>query len=276
MVKNSKLRKRVLFFTLLCLTFIINLPIITMVLNSFKTNTEILTSVTIFPRKFTLNNYLFLHEKTDFWVFFKNSIIIAGTATIASIIIAALAGYALSRFKTLFITFYSRSLLMLQMFPLILVLIPLFVLFRNIGLMNTPYSVMLLYISTHLPFAIWMYKGFFDSISIEMEEAAWIDGCSRFQSFYRIVLPISGPGIAAVAIFSFLFSWNEYLIANVFLRKESLYTIPVGIQQFMQQYSTDWASLMTASTLAMLPPFIFFLFVQKYMVYAAVGSSVKG
>jgi len=261
---------------LLVIVFFVNLPIITMVLNSFKSNTEIMTSASLLPRQLKFDNYAYVNGKTNFWVQFKNSWIVAFYGTGISILIAAFAGYAISRYRTRGLSIFSNSLLMLQMFPIILVLIPLFILFRTMNLIDSYYSVIILYVTVHLPFAIWMYKGFFDSIPKELEEAAWIDGCSRLKGFLRIVLPISGPGIAAVAIFSFLFSWNEYLIANVFLRNEQYMTIPVGLQLFMQQYSTDWGGLTAAATLAMLPVLIFFLFIQKYMIHGAVAGSVKG
>jgi len=275
-MKHQKIRKWVLFFFLLFVAFLVNLPILGMVLNSFKTNAEILSSGHIFPSKLTLENYLNLGSKTSFWTYFKNSLIVAGVGSSLSIIIAAFAGYALSRYSSKFMTAYSQSLLMLQMFPIILSLIPLFIMFRNLDMVNNISSVIILYTTANLPFATWMFKGFFDGIPKELEEAASIDGCGRVQTFLRIILPISGPGIAAVAIFAFLFTWNEYLIANVFLRGNDLMTIPVGIQMFIQQYASDWASLMAAATLTLLPTFIFFLFVQKYMVHGAVGGAVKG
>ncbi|PLS09659.1 carbohydrate ABC transporter permease [Neobacillus cucumis] len=274
---NSKKRKKiVLFWVMVVLTILVNFPIITMLLNSFRTTSEIMSSKSILPSKITFSNYIHLGSSTNFGAYFKNSLIVALSGTLISIIIAAFAGYAMSRYRSRFISGYSQSLLLLQMFPGILVLIPLFIMFRNVGLVNTYWSVILLYITGNLPFAIWMYKGFFDSIPKELEEASWIDGCSRLQSFLRITLPLSGPGIAAVGIFSFLFSWNEYLVASTFLRGDDLMTIPVGIQMFMQQFSTDWGSLTAAATLAMMPPFIFSLFVQKHMVHGAVAGSVKG
>lgn len=275
-MKHQKIKKWILFFFLLFIVFLVNLPILGMVLNSFKTNAEILSSAHFFPSKFTLENYLNLGSKTSFWTYFKNSLIVAGVGSSLSIIIAAFAGYALSRYSSKFMKAYSQSLLMLQMFPIILSLIPLFIMFRNLDMVNSLSSVIILYTTANLPFATWMYKGFFDGIPKELEEAASIDGCGRVQTFLRIILPISGPGIAAVAIFAFLFTWNEYLIANVFLRGNELMTIPVGIQMFIQQYASDWASLMAAATLTLLPTFIFFLFVQKYMVHGAVGGAVKG
>lgn len=274
---RSKSRTRwLLSAMMLVIVILVNLPIVTMVVNSFKTNSEILTSSSLLPEQIQFDNYANLNENTKFWTQFKNSWIVAFCGTGLSIVIAAFAGYAISRYRSTGLKLFSNSMLLLQMFPLILALIPLFILFRSLNLIDSYISVIILYVTLHLPFAIWMYKGFFDAIPVDLEEASWIDGCSRAGGFLRVILPISGPGIAAVAIFSFLFSWNEYLIANVFLRTEDYMTIPVGLQLFMQQYSTDWGSLTAAATLAMLPVFIFFLFVQKYMVHGAVAGSVKG
>jgi ABC-type glycerol-3-phosphate transport system permease component len=260
---------------LLVIVIIVDMPIIMMVLNSLRRTDEILSGG-LLPEMPSLDNYRYLNERTPFWTYFANSMVIALGATAMTIVVAALAGYSLSRFRSLAITGYSRLLLLVQMFPLILTLIPLFILFRELRLVNTRTSVLLLYAVVHLPFATWMFKAFFDAIPRELEEAAQVDGSSRIGAFWRIVLRLSGPGIAAVTIFSLLFSYNEYLVASIFLRDEEKMTIPVGVQMFMQQFQTDWGSLMAAATLAMLPTVVFLLFVQKSMVYGAVAGSVKG
>jgi ABC-type glycerol-3-phosphate transport system permease component len=275
-MRNRPHKRWLLFAVLLIIVVIVNYPVITMFLNSLRSTNEILTTNAIWPAHANLQNYVYLSSRTSFWTFFTNSMIVACVGTVLSIVCSSLAGYALSRFHIAFLTGYSRVLLMAQMFPLILALIPLFILFRDLGLVNSYWSVILMYTVANLPFATWMFRGFFDSIPVELEEAALTDGCTRLQAFWRIVLRLSGPGVAAVAIFSFLFSYNEYLIASVFLRDPSLMTIPVGIQMFMQQYATDWGSLMAAATLAALPTIIFFSFVQKYMVLGAVAGAVKG
>lgn len=264
-------------FALMCLIVtVINFPIIVVVLNSFQTTEQIFASRGIIPQSFTLHNYEYLWRRTSFATFLWNSVLVSGGSTIAGIIAAALAGYALSRFRGPALSIYSRSLFVIQMFPIILALIPLFIFFRFLGLINNPTSVAIVYTVVHLPFATWMAKAFFDTIPRELEEAALVDGCTKFQTFYKIVLPLSGPGMAAVAIFSFLFSYNEFFVGSIFLRDEASMTVPVGIQLFMQQYATDWGSLMAAATLAVIPTFILFLMVQKYITYGAISGGVKG
>ncbi|GHO99056.1 ABC transporter permease [Reticulibacter mediterranei] len=275
--RQTSLKKWLLTLLMLVLVLILDYPIFTIFLNAFRSTAEILSTASIIPQHPTLANFSYLNDRTNFWGFFTSSMVVAVIGTITSIICAATAGYALSRYHSLkFVSGYSRGLMLMQMFPLILALIPLFIIFRNTGLVNTYWSVILIYTVLNLPFATWMFEGFFDAIPRELEEAAAIDGCSRFQGLIRIVLPLSGPGTAAVTIFTFLLCYNEYLIANIFLRDPDTMTIPVGIQMFMQQYSTDWGSLMAAACLASIPTIVFFLFVQKYMVRGVVAGAVKG
>lgn len=269
-------RRWQLFFLMLVITTLVNFPIIIVVLNSFQTTEQIMLGNGLFPGEFTTTNYEFLWNKTPYLTFLVNSVVVSGGSMVLGVVAAALAGYALSRFKGRTLSLYSRSIVVIQMFPIILALIPLFVMFRFLGMINTPTPVIIIYTVVHLPFATWMAKAFFDTIPRELEEAAMVDGCSKFQAFYKIVLPLSGPGMAAVAIFSFLFSYNEFFVGSVFLRDKDVMTIPIGVQMFMQQYATDWGSLMAAATLMVIPTFVLFLLVQKYIVYGAVGTGVKG
>jgi ABC-type glycerol-3-phosphate transport system permease component len=275
--RNATIRKWSLTLLMLVLVLILDYPIFAIFLNAFRSTSEILSTTSIIPQHPTLDNFVYLTARTNYWGFFTSSIIVAGLGTILSIICAGAAGYVLSRYHRLrFVSNYSRALMMVQMFPIILALIPLFIIFKTAGLVNTYYSVILIYTVLNLPFATWMFEGFFDAIPRELEEAAFVDGCSRFRSLTRIVLPLSGPGTAAVTIFTFLLCYNEFLIASIFLTDPNTMTIPVGIQMFMAQYSTDWGSLMAAASLASLPAIVFFLFVQKYMVQGVVAGAVKG
>lgn len=265
-----------LFALMVAIVTVINFPLIVVVLNSFQTTGQIMSSRSIFPSTFTLANYEFLWNKTPFLTFLWNSVVVSGGSTIIGLVCAALAGYALSRYRGRVLSGYGQGLFIVQMFPIILALIPLFVLFRILGLINNPTPVVVVYTVVHLPFATWMAKAFFDTIPRDLEEAALVDGCTPVQALIRIVLPLSGPGMAAVAIFSFLFSYNEFFVASVFLRDPDTMTVPVGVQMFIQQFSTDWGSLMAAATLTVIPTFVLFLLVQKWIVYGAVGTGVKG
>ncbi len=268
-------RGYVLTATTLAIVLVINLPIILLMLNSFQTTEQMLISHSLIPSTFSLENYAGL-SRTPFLRYLVNSMGTAVGATLFSVAAAVLAGYALSRFRNGLLSIYSTALFAVQMFPIILALIPLFMLFKLLGLINSPLSVIIVYSVVNLPFATWMSRSYFDSIPRELEEAALIDGCGHLGAFVRIVLPLSGPGIVAVSIFAFLFSYNEFFVANVFLRTAESMTLPVGIQMFLQQYSTDWGSLMAAATITLLPTLVLFLFVQKFITHGIVAGGVKG
>jgi ABC-type glycerol-3-phosphate transport system permease component len=260
----------------LVIVFVVNFPVLTVALNSFRTTENILSSQNILPTEPTLANYIYINSRTQFWTFLLNSGVVALGSTGLGIVLAALAGFALSRFRGVVLGSYNQALLIVQMFPLILAIIPLFIFFRQLDLVNNYIPVILVYTVTQLPFSTWMLRSYFDSVPRELDEAAKVDGCSAFRAFVQIILPLAAPGIAAVAIFSFLFSYNEFFISSIFLRDENRMTVPVGIQSFMQQYGTDWGSLMASATLAMVPTLILFLFVQKYLIAGATAGAVKG
>ena len=272
----KKYRKWMLLFLGLAIVLIVDFPILTVALNSFRTTESIISSHSIVPSNLTLANYLYINTRTSFWTFLVNSGIVALSSTLLGTVLASLAGFAMSRFRARILGPYNQGLLIVQMFPLILAIIPLFIFFRSLNMVNNFIPVILVYTVTQLPFATWMLRSYFDSIPRELDEAAKVDGCSPLRIFLQIILPLAAPGIVAVAIFSFLFSYNEFFISSVFLRDDSRMTMPVGIQSFMQQYSTDWGSLMASAMLAMVPTLILFLFIQKYMMSGATAGAVKG
>jgi ABC-type glycerol-3-phosphate transport system permease component len=269
-------RKWLLLLVGLAIIFIVDFPILTVALNSFRTTENILSSHSILPTQPTLANYSYVSTRTHFWTFLINSAIVASLSTVLGIILAALAGFAMSRFRGRVLGSYNQALLLVQMFPLILAIIPLFVFFRRLDMVNNFTPVVLIYTVTQLPFATWMLRSYFDSIPKDLDEAAIVDGASPLRAFVQIILPLTIPGIVAVAIFSFLFSYNEFFISSVFLRDENRMTMPVGIQSFMQQYGTDWGSLMASATLGMIPTLILFFCIQRYMVSGATAGAVKG
>ena len=276
MKKNSKLKKGLLFLLLAFLAFLVNIPNISMIGTALKPFGGYMSDTSLFPLKPDLSMINKVLFSTSFGQYLWNSVIIALAVVAFCVVFASCAGYALSRCRGKVFSGYIVFLLILQMFPLVLVLIPLFWIFKTLGLVDNQLSVAISYIAINLPFATWMLKGFFDSISIEIEEAAFIDGMGPAQSFLKIMLPLSLPGIATVAIFTFNNCWNEYMLASVFLRSNELQTMTIGLQMFQVQNNADWSTMMAASTIALIPSIIFLVFMQKYIVQGLTAGAVKG
>jgi multiple sugar transport system permease protein len=232
------------------------------------------------PASPTLENYSRLLDPRnsigqDFLRYFWNSLWVSTATTILAIIVAVPAAYAFSRFRFPGRTFLFFAVLLRNMFPAIVFLVPLFILMRLLGLVNTHGSLILTYLTFGLPLAIWLLKGFYDNIPIQLEQAARIDGATRFQAFFYIVMPLSTPGIIATAIYSFIGAWNEYIYAYTFLTKHDQMTLPVGIQRFFSENATDWPGLMAATFMMSVPVVVLFLVLQKYFVQALTEGAVK-
>lgn len=211
----------------------------------------------------------------DFLRFFGNSLFVSVCTTVLAVVVAVPAAYAFSRFRFPGRRFLFFSVLLRNMFPAVIFLVPLFILMRMLGLVNTHGSLILTYLTFGLPLAIWLLKGFYDNIPVQLEQAARIDGATRFQAFLLIVTPLSVPGIIATAIYSFIGAWNEYIYAATFLTKNEQLTLPVGIQRFFSENTTDFPGLMAASFLMSVPVVVLFLVLQKYFVRALTEGAVK-
>lgn len=211
----------------------------------------------------------------DFLRFFWNSLFVSLVTTILAVAVAVPAAYAFSRFRFPGRKFLFFSVLLRNMFPAVIFLVPLFILMRWLGLVNTHGSLILTYLTFGLPLAIWLLKGFYDNIPVQLEQAARIDGATRFQAFLLIVMPLSVPGIIATAIYSFIGAWNEYIYAATFLTRNEQLTLPVGIQRFFSENTTDFPGLMAASFLMSVPVVVLFLLLQKYFVRALTEGAVK-
>ncbi len=232
------------------------------------------------PAEPTLQNYWRLLDPTnkvgqEFLLYFWNSLYVSTLTTILGVAVAVPAAYAFSRFRFPGRTFLFFAVLLRNMFPAVVFLMPLFLLMRWLGLVNTHGSLILTYLTFGLPLSIWLLKGFFDNIPIQLEQAARIDGATRFQAFLLIVMPLSSPGIIATSIFSFIGAWNEYVYAYTFLSKQGSMTLPVGIQRFFTEFATDWPGLMAATFLMSVPVVVLFLVLQKYFVRALTEGAVK-
>jgi multiple sugar transport system permease protein len=232
------------------------------------------------PTEPTLINYtnLLNPESTvgaDFLRYFWNSMWVSTLTTICAVAVAVPAAYAFSRFRFPGRNFLFFAVLLRNMFPAVIFLVPLFILMRWLGLVNTHGSLILTYLTFGLPLAIWLLKGFYDNIPIQLEQAARIDGATRFQAFILIVMPLSSPGIIATAIYSFIGAWNEYIYAYTFLTRNDQMTLPVGIQRFFSENTTDWPGLMAASFMMSIPVVVLFLVLQRYFVRALTEGAVK-
>jgi multiple sugar transport system permease protein len=232
------------------------------------------------PNEPTLASYEKLLDPTnsvgqDFLRFFWNSLFVSTTTTVLAVIVAVPAAYAFSRFVFPGRKFLFFAVLLRNMFPAVIFLVPLFILMRLLGLVNTHGSLILTYLTFGLPLAIWLLKGFYDNIPYQLEQAARIDGATRFQAFLLIVMPLSTPGIIATAIYSFIGAWNEYIFAYTFLNRNEQLTLPVGIQRFFSENTTDFPGLMAASFIMSLPVVVLFLLLQRYFVRALTEGAVK-
>ncbi|MFD1721596.1 carbohydrate ABC transporter permease [Amnibacterium endophyticum] len=224
----------------------------------------------------TLENFQRIFTGSDVLLWLGNSLIVALVTVVVAVAIAAPAGYVLSRLRNRLVSGYSLILFVVQALPVVTAVIPLFITFSVLGLINTLQGVAIIYIGSSMSVAIWMMAAYFDSIPISLEEAAWMDGASVFGGFRRIVLRNSLPGILSTAIFTFLLAWNDYLIALLFLQDSSKYTLPIGVNTFFQQFSTDWGSVMAVAMVMMLPPVIVFAFLNRYFSVGGIGGSLAG
>jgi multiple sugar transport system permease protein len=257
------------------------LPMVWMLLTSFKSGFAALQfPPQWWPKEPTLASYKKLLDPTssvgeDFLRFFWNSLFVSTMSTILSVIVAVPAAYAFSRFDFPGRKFLFFAVLLRNMFPAVVFLVPLFILMRLLGLMNTHGSLILTYLTFGLPLAIWLLKGFYDNIPYQLEQAARIDGASRFQAFLLIIMPLSVPGIIATAIYSFIGAWNEYIFAYTFINRNDRLTLPIGIQRFFSESSSDFPGLMAASFMMSVPVVVLFLMLQRYFVRALTEGAVK-
>jgi multiple sugar transport system permease protein len=209
--------------------------------------------------------------------YFRNSVIVTVGTTVLALVVSTLAAYALSRYPFRGSNKLMLSILSLQMFPQAMLLISFYVIFLQLRLLNTYQGLVLANATFAIPFSIWMLKGFFDTVPKEVEEAAMIDGCTRFSVLPRIVLPMVTPGLLAAGVYTFLIAWDEYLFASTLMVQPEMRTLPPGIiQSFVGQFYLNWPNVMAASVLITIPVTLLFVFFQKYLVQGLTAGAVKG
>jgi multiple sugar transport system permease protein len=232
--------------------------------------------VRLWPSTTTWDNYASVLTHTDFPAYFKNSVIVSAATAIVVTLVASGAGYALSRFVFRGKFWLVGLMLLTQMFPLVMLISPIFRIFSPLGLTNSLTGLVIVYSAFNVPFATFLMQSFFDGIPRELEEAAMIDGDTRFGAFRKIVLPLTLPGIAATLGFVFTAAWSELLFALMLISKSDKSTFPVGLLTFVSKFSVDFGQMMAAGVMALLPAFVFFILIQKYLVQGLTAGAVKG
>ncbi|MBK9780724.1 MAG: sugar ABC transporter permease [Anaerolineales bacterium] len=259
-------------------------PALRVITISLRPDDSLLTTdLRIIPENATLDNYkevLFgapeKNRQSDFFLWIWNSFSVVAVTSIISVILAAISAYAFSRFR-----FPGRSaglifLLTTQMIPAGMLLLPLFIMIAKLKMINTSLGLIIAYAVTSVPLTIWTLKGYYDTIPVDLEEAALIDGASRFTVFTNIILPLSTPALAIAFLFSFMGGWSEYLVARVVLQKNEIYTWPLGIFTFAQQFTVSWGQFAAASVLIAIPVMALFLYSSKWLISGLTLGSVKG
>lgn len=267
----------VLIYALIALLAIFYIfPIYWAFITSFKKLPEMMASKpTFFPNEYTLAHYQAVLFQSKYFVFLKNSLLVGVLSTTLTLILSTGAGYAVSRLKFRGKGFYSIAILTVYLFPGILLIIPLFRVMATLGLYDNIWSVVLVHVLLSLPFSVWTLTTFIDAVPHELEEAARIDGASRLKTMLMVYLPLIVPGLATVAIFSFVVSWNDFLFPAILLSSPNVQTIPVGIAGWTSTYAINWGQVTAASILTIIPVVFFFALLGRYFVHGLVAGAVK-
>jgi len=252
-------------------------PLYWMVISSVKLSPELLAyPPTFIPHEWSLRAYGKLFYETNFLTYFQNTVVVAGLTTLIVLVAGTVGGYSLTRYRYPGRRLVARTMLLAYMFPPIILMVPLFLLAREFGLTNSRIGLALTYISFALPYALWILRAFFQSIPLELEHAALIDGANRFQALAYVVMPLALPGIIATAIFTFIVAWNDFLFALVLIGMDELKTLPVGINDFFHMAVVDWGLIMAAGVMVTIPALVFFIAVQRYLIAGWGAGGLKG
>jgi arabinogalactan oligomer/maltooligosaccharide transport system permease protein len=252
-------------------------PVLQIVTISLRPSDKLLsTSLELIPDGATLRSYISLFADRPFLVWVRNSALISLTVTLTGVVLAAMSGYAFSRFEFFGKKLGLLSLLLTQMFPATMLLLPLYLMLIYFGLINTYSGLIITYTATALPFCIWTMKGYYDTIPVSLEEAARIDGCNQFQAFYKVILPLAAPALVITGLFSFMTAWSEYIVAAQILQDSQLWTLPLGLKSFEANMSTEWGLYGAASLIVMIPVVVLFIVLSKWLVSGLTLGSVKG
>lgn len=262
--------------TLITATVIALFPVVWVFLSSLKPRSAIQSSrITLFDQP-SLDNYRRVLLETSFPTWFLNSIVVAGLTMVFGMAMSATAGYALSRFNFPGKRGLMWLFLVTQMFPVAILIVPIYTIMADLGLIDTKLSLVIAYCSVAVPFCTWMLRGYFDTIPRDLDEAAALDGLGPFATFWHVVLPLARPGLAVTAFYTFITAWGEVAYAIAFTLSDSKLTLGAGLQQFVPQYNPQWDLLTAGAVLIMVPASLVFYFAQKHLVAGLTAGGTKG
>ena len=251
-------------------------PLFWMLSTSLKPSGEIFATPTLVPRHATLGNFVQLLAETNFAVYFKNSVIVSLTTVVVTLAASAAGAYALTRFAFRGRDTVIRLILATYMFAPIMIIIPFYILVRQLGLVNTRLALVLSYTTFCLPFCLWLLRAFFAGVPLELEEAAMVDGANRARAAWYVTLPLALPGLIASGIFTFILAWNDFLFALVLITSDELKTLPVGVNDLFNATIVDWGMIMAAGVVITVPTIGFFVAVQRYLIQGWGAGGLKG
>lgn len=252
------------------------LPVLDVVSISLRPGNQLRTTDwRLIPEGATLDSYRQLFTDQPFVRWLGNSLLVSAAVTATGVALASIGGYAFSRFRFVGRQAMMTSIVTTQMFPATMLLLPLYLMIARLGLINTFAGLTIFYVSTALPFCVWQMKGFYDTIPAALEEAARIDGCSRWEAFRRVILPLAVPGLVITALFSFMVAWSEYLVAAQVLQDRNRFTLPLGLKSFQSSMSTQWGLYAAAALLVSVPVVILFVVLSRYLTSGLTLGSVK-
>nr|WP_106962314.1 carbohydrate ABC transporter permease [Streptomyces exfoliatus] len=272
--RRSPLASVALHLTLIVASVIAVFPVLWVLLTSLKPAEFAIT--TDFFKETTVENYTNLLRDTPFLTWFGNSLLVAGLTTVVGVFISATTGYAVSRFRFPGKRGLMWTLLITQMFPVAVLIVPIYNIMSSMGLLNQPVGLVITYLTIAVPFCAWMMKGFFDTIPREIDESGYVDGLTPFGTFWRLILPLAKPGIAVTAFYSFITAWGEVAYASAFMVGDENLTLAGGLQKFVNQYGAQWGPMSAASVLIAVPAALVFLFAQRHLVTGMSAGAVKG
>jgi multiple sugar transport system permease protein len=261
---------------IVALAIFVSLPLYSMIVTAFKTDTEIYDNFTYIPRQPTLAQFQRVIVEERFFINIRNSLIVASSTTVLAVSMSVLAAFAVVRLRFHGRVWIARIILFKYLLPTTLLYIPLFLVVNGIGLANTLQSLIFTYLSFSIPFATWLLMGYFRGIPPDLEEQAMIDGCSRLGAMVRVLLPVAAPGVIAAAIFTFTGAWNEFLLALVFINRSDLQTVSVKLAGMIVGDQYIWGAIMAGAILASLPVVVLYFLAQRFVVSGIAAGAVKG